>query len=325
MRTKGMLKRMLNRNKKHNSKLVKAAATVLSAFAIAGMPLTFSACAPTKGVEIPEEDPTKIENSVSLPSYEELNDFFSSYLYPIGKEFNMFVYKEINVEQIHRIVENNAGIEIGIGFSTNEAQQLMLQRTIDEYNEFFGVVNPCYKFVLNLEDNQNSSIEVNIGNASEVQFELKDIASGIDGNEIVRSKIILSNNVLSNSATFYKTFKGLLMKSIGGLDYYFSGNTKSVMCEHHTDTTNFSELDLVYLSQLYKNSSIEQDKVAEYIKHAKNSKKYSYSMIRAELSVNEVLEVVKQLKGSDVTLSDEKYNFTESEVKKFEKFKKSKS
>ncbi len=290
---------------KRVSKIAKNLASVFSALVISGAALSFVACTPNDKNKEDYNNSSATEVTSTLPTYKELNDFFDNYIESDGNNHTWATFSGIDAYGIHRIADTGNPIEIGVDFPVTKVQEKILQATVDEYNELFKVINPNYSFVLNLENPQNSLIEIQLGDKNDVTNSLKNVTDSIDGEEIVHSTITLNKNLYNKSANFNGTLKSLLMKSIGGIEFPAFANSPSIMVHGQTspyEISKFTKNDLLMLSQLYKNSSVDKKLVDEYIKNAPNSIRHSYDLVSAEMSAKKIFEMGKKLKSDDVDL-----------------------
>ena len=166
----------------------------------------------------------------------------------------------------------NEVITVNATFEVGEYAKLILEDSIDEFNEVFAVVNPNYKFAINYnptEDDLAQKYSVRLSasdnlattDTSEV-FGFAHVGYYDNYTKLGDFAITIKTDVFNNGSYLMTTFKHELMHLLGAGDAYKnSAATKATIMQSYTVNGyhHFSATDIAFLDALYRNPEFEQN------------------------------------------------------------------
>lgn len=171
-------------------------------------------------------------------------------------------------------------ITLNFTFEVGEYAKLVLEDSVSEFNEVFGVINPNYKFAINYDptdDDFNAKYSVRMSHADKLSvsntgevFGFAHISYYSNYTELGDFAITIRSDVFDNGAYLMTTFKHELMHLLGAGDAYNNPNaTKATIMQSYTVNGyhGFSSTDVAMLDALYRNPAAPYDNeyVADYI------------------------------------------------------------
>ena len=163
-------------------------------------------------------------------------------------------------------------ITINVTFDVGEYAKLVLEDSVAEFNEVFGVINPNYEFSINYNPTpadlaQKYSVKLtqsdNLGGTetSEV-FGVAHVNYYNSYTELGDFGITVKTDVFNNGSYLLTTFKHELMHLLGAGDAYKnSAATKNTVMQSYTVNGyhSLSSTDVAFLDALYRNPEFAED------------------------------------------------------------------
>ena len=159
--------------------------------------------------------------------------------------------------------ENGAGMTINVKCELGEYAKLVLEDSVEEFNDVFKVINPNYKFAVNYAPTDadlasENSIRLTSATlqSSETKMTLGQAPHGYNGSWICNFGIVLDTKTLVNGSYLMMTFKHELMHLLGAGDAYKNpeAHTSTVMQSYTVNGYHsLSKTDVAFLDALYRN------------------------------------------------------------------------
>ena len=224
---------------------------------------------------LPEETPPAWASNFDLPDADSaLSNLNKIY----GGANKVFLLQANNVARMP--CPRNEVITINVIFDVGEYAKLILDDSIDEFNEIFTVINPNYKFAVNYSPTDEdlskkysikltASDNLAVTETSQV-FGVAHISYYNNFTELGDFGITIKSEVFNNGSYLLTTFKHELMHLLGAGDAYKNPEaTKATVMQSYTvrGYHHLSATDVAFLDALDRNPEFagEDDKIAEYI------------------------------------------------------------
>ena len=224
--------------------------------------------------EAPETPPLWASN-FNLPDADvALNKLVDIY----GGKDKVFLLQNNNIARMPcpqgEVITVNATFEMG------EYTKLILEDSLDEFNEVFATINPNYKFAINYTPSDDDfankysirlSASDNLATTETSQvFGLAHVSYYNNYTELGDFGITIRTEVFNNGSYLATTFKHELMHLLGAGDAYKNSSaTKDTVMQSYTvdGYHSLSETDVAFLDALYRNPEFASDdeRIQQYI------------------------------------------------------------
>ena len=215
-------------------------------------------------------------------------------------------------------------ITINVTFEVGEYAKLILEDSIDEFNEVFAVINPNYKFAINYNPTQDDlarkysvrlSVSDNLAVTESSQvFGVAHVSYYNNYTELGDFGITIKTEVFNNGSYLMTTFKHELMHLLGAGDAYKnSAATKNTVMQSYTVNGyhHFSATDVAFLDALYRNPEFVEDneRIVTYVNSYEQNNTHTrtnltaavYSKLVADLDNKEVMNKAREIGYKDLT------------------------
>ncbi len=275
-----------------------AVALTLSCFGCASVPDGSTEQDPPTGTpEIPsepapppveEETPAWAEN-FTLPNadeaYEKLKDLY-------GGADKIFLLQSGKIARMP--CPQGETITLNMNYEPGEYAKLLLEDSVEEFNDVFSVINPNYKFAINYSPAESDfaqkysvrmSVSDNLAVTETSQvFGLAHIGYYANFTELGDFGITMKTEVTQNGSYLMTTFKHELMHLLGAGDAYKnSAATKDTVMQSYTvrGYHSLSESDVAFLDILYRNPEMNGSTVAEYVENYEETNTHTKTALTA--------------------------------------------
>ncbi len=313
-----------NRNFKFTNKLKKLGCIFV-------MTALLSGCSSNPAITLPiqPDNPSKpskpeIADVIRLP---ELQDTYDKLEEIYGGLENAYIS---NNGLSRRAYYKNKPTNVNICFEPNLTQKIILEDTIEEFNQIFKVINPNYNFVLNYSPTQEDldkdeyAIDVYIGEINgnvggQTKTYLEDRDKGFVGFEYVNCDIVLNQRYTNNGFYFSHIFRHEFMHTFGCGDAYLNENATedTIMQSLTTKMVGLYKIDVAFLDALYRypNNTKTDQEIESFIEHYNENNQYDYKNTKLRI-INAMIEemdalVLKQEIQSSTYLPSDISNITE--------------
>lgn len=252
---------------------------------------------PTSTPELPSEP-------VNPPEQEETPAWAENFTLPNADE----AYKKLEVlyggaEKIFLLQKGKIArmpcpqgetITLNMTYEVGEYTKLVLEDSVEEFNEVFAAINPNYRFAINYAPSEtdfaakysvrmSASDNLAVTETSQV-FGLAHIGYYANFTELGDFGITMKTEVLQNGSYLMTTFKHELMHLLGAGDaYQNAAATKDTVMQSYTvrGYHSLSQSDVAFLDILYRNPEMDDESVAQYIEHYEETTKHTQRSLTA--------------------------------------------
>ena len=171
-------------------------------------------------------------------------------------------------------------ITVNVTFEVNDYAKLVLEDSIDEFNEVFKVINPNYTFALNYNPTDSdfaqkysvklsASSNLAVTETSQV-FGVAHVGYYNNYTELGDFGITIKTEVFNNGSYLMTTFKHEMMHLLGAGDAYKNDSaTKDTVMQSYKTTGyhHLSKTDVAFLDALYRNPEFSEDnaRINDYV------------------------------------------------------------
>ena len=253
---------------KLNCKLLKCICALLLLLVVA---LTCVGCSQTKkpidGDDTNDNTPPPWASNFQLPNADDtLNKLVEIY----GSKDKMFLLLPNNI--VRMPCPQGEVVTVNVTCNVGKYAQIVLNDSIDEFNEIFAVINPHYRFAINYNPTQDDlsqkysvklSAADNLGTTETSEtFGYAHVGYYNNYTELGDFAITIKTDVFNNGSYLLTTFKHELMHLLGAGDAYKnSAATKNTIMQSYTVNGyhHLSATDVAFLDALYRNPELEHN------------------------------------------------------------------
>ena len=248
-----------------------------------------------------DETPPAWASNYDLPDAE---DALARLIDIYGSKDKLFLLMSNNIARIP--CPRDETVTINVTFNVGEYAKLILNDSIDEFNEVFAVINPHYKFAINyaptaddLADKYSVKLSIadNLGSTDTSEtFGFAHVSYYNNYTELGDFGITIKTDVFNNGSYLMTTFKHELMHLLGAGDAYKnSAATKDTIMQSYTVNGyhHFSATDVAFLDALYRNQAFadNNERILAYV----NNYEQSCTHTKANLTATVYKQLVKEL------------------------------
>ena len=215
-------------------------------------------------------------------------------------------------------------VTVNVACDVNQYAKLILEDSLDEFNEVFAEINPNYTFAINYnptEDDFAQKYSVRLTASDTLSqtdtskvFGVAHVRYGNGYKELYDFGITIRTEVLNNGSYLATTFKHELMHLLGAGDAYKNASaTKATVMQSYTVNGyhSLSTTDVAFLDALYRNPEFakEDERIATYVEgyekscaHKKsNLISATYHKLVSELDAKTVAKQASEIGYKDLT------------------------